>query len=236
VRNLVTAVVIGGSILLAKDACAQSSPEILRPALEQPASASRGAPTHALELGAAIGYAGAFGGFRRHERVQDVSGTGLGAVISIGARVTPFLSILWQGRYEEFDVSQSLTNGTGVRGVDSAVDFVGHLRASSRLDPWVSLGAGYHVVWASKTDRTQTETFEGIDLARLRVGIDLRTSHLLAIGPVFGIDLDTFPWHTLGDATSRIHDESLATYLFAGVQGRFDVGAYEKVKIKTASR
>jgi hypothetical protein len=66
----------------------------------------------------------------------------------------------------------------------------------------------------------------GLQLARAQVGLDVRVSRDVAIGPMIGGDIDLFIWRNPEGAAGNaaIPDKELSTFVFAGVQGRFDVG------------
>lgn len=91
-----------------------------------------------------------------------------------------------------------------------------------RLDPWVELGTGYRGFWETAEGQNALLT-HGFQLARARVGMDLRGSEALSIGPVIGADATLLLWQDGGQQVA-IADPRLSTFVFAGIQGRLDVG------------
>ena len=65
----------------------------------------------------------------------------------------------------------------------------------------------------------------GWEIARLQVGVDYRLDRAIAIAPVVGIDMTTFLTQSTsgGSGWQNISNPTVNSFLFAGVQGRFDV-------------
>ena len=75
----------------------------------------------------------------------------------------------------------------------------------------------------------------GFELARAELGLDVRLSRDVALGPLIGGDVNLF---TLRDpegprSDAMIPDKEVSPILFAGVQGRFDVGGRRVEKTGT---
>jgi hypothetical protein len=100
-----------------------------------------------------------------------------------------------------------------------------HLDPQVRVDPWLELGTGYRVLW-EPLPGADTVVTHGLQLGRARIGLDLR-GESVAIAPFIGADLTTFLWQDLG-SNEAIASPRLSTFVFAGIQGRLDVGG-EKV-------
>jgi hypothetical protein len=183
------------------------------------------APTpRSIEITVATGYMQAFG------RIRGASGYGLGDMkdgglsvdVSVGYRLNPRWHFSVLGEYEDF--------GGGVR--DSASDARSlvvtlsaayHLAPSLRWDPWLELGSGYRVLVETPTTGDVTSSY-GFEIARVMAGVDLRTSNSFAIGPLIGADVSTFVQQEIGSGDREaIHDPRLSTFVFAGLQGRFDL-------------
>jgi peptidoglycan-associated lipoprotein len=59
----------------------------------------------------------------------------------------------------------------------------------------------------------------------LKVGYDLRLSEDVAVAPIAGVDLNMFAWEKTSNAPSTaLSTAELATFVYVGVQGRFDMG------------
>lgn len=71
----------------------------------------------------------------------------------------------------------------------------------------------------------QTSMRHGFELASAKVGYDFRVSEDLALAPVVGADLNMFLWQTDNNTTSiALSKAQVATFVYAGLQGRFDIG------------
>jgi hypothetical protein len=64
----------------------------------------------------------------------------------------------------------------------------------------------------------------GLELGRVRVGLDMRVSREVAIAPVIGADATMFLWQDIGGSVSAIGTPTVSTFVFAGIQGRLGVG------------
>jgi hypothetical protein len=66
---------------------------------------------------------------------------------------------------------------------------------------------------------------QGVEWAKLQIGVDYRIDQAVAISPVVGADLTTF--FTQSTPTSNgftnTTNPTVNTFVFAGVQGRFDI-------------
>jgi hypothetical protein len=196
------------------------------------------APMGAFEIGVNAGYTQGFGDIAApganslttaDNHLQDIVDAGLAVGVNLGYRATPFLSVGVDGTYQEFNADDSLPiDGTHVRGFNTGVHVTGHFMPYERVDPWVSVGAGYRALFIVPPGPFQTEATTGFQLAKLQVGLDMKVNHDVAIGPMVGADLNMFVWQSSsGDLFSNntvIPDKKLNTFLFAGIQGRFDIG------------
>ncbi len=70
-----------------------------------------------------------------------------------------------------------------------------------------------------------THVMQGIDLARLQVGLDYRVSDRLAVAPVLGFAMTELLSERRPGASgySDVEDRKIGHFVFAGVSGRFDV-------------
>ena len=64
----------------------------------------------------------------------------------------------------------------------------------------------------------------GPKLMAARLGIHFRASEGVAIGPVIGADATVFTFQDTSSVQTNISDPRLSTFVFAGLQGRFNVG------------
>jgi hypothetical protein len=177
------------------------------------------APADAFEIKVGTGYTQGFGMLQAGVAMPDVAAAGVGVDIGLAERATPHLSFGVTGQYQELNA----VRGTGARGLTTGIDLTYHLRPTERVDPWLQIGPGYRFLWETSAT-TPTLVTHGFEIARVLVGADLRTGEDVALAPVIGGDLDLFLWQNQGSGTVKIADPRLSAFVFAGVQGRFDLG------------
>jgi hypothetical protein len=183
------------------------------------------APRNAFELGADVGYTQGFGAVYSDRSVRDFAGAGVGVGVGLGYRATPTFSIGATGQYQGLNANDQLARGTQVRGATAGLAATFHIAPYERADPWVSLGAGYRMLWEVPSDNTPTILTHGFELGKVELGVDLRPSESVAVAPMIGADLNMFNWRsTPGASSADIGNRGLSTFVFAGVRGRFDVG------------
>ena len=96
--------------------------------------------------------------------------------------------------------------------------------AGAPVDPWVSIGVGFRLLWQSSPDDATRRADEGVEPAIVMFGVDLRVSPNVAIGPFAGAALTVFTAHTReGDVARASPDPATAVFFDAGLQLRFDV-------------
>jgi hypothetical protein len=218
-----------GTILLSGAANAQ---EPSAPAKDEVSadstSSSRDLPAanRAVELTIGTGYAQGLGNVAtRQAKLTDV-GTAGGAVEgSVGYRLIPPLTLgvygsgAMFGRGDQVDSSANLYSATA--GVQADWHF---LPSAHDLDPWVSLGSGWRGYWIHADQGTTS--IQGLEMAKLRLGVDYRISPAVAISPVIGADLSLFLSQSnpaSNGSFSNISSPNVNTFVFAGLLGRFDV-------------
>jgi hypothetical protein len=189
------------------------------------------APSKAFELGVDGGYTQGFGRMQSGRGVGDVAGAGGTLGVNLGYRIDPRWSVAVNGRYEGFGSGQREPSGTTVRGASAGIQGTYHTAPWSRLDPYLSFGAGYRALMETPQGKAPTTVTHGFELARVELGLDLRASENVSISPVLGADLNMFMWRTGGGAeTASLTDRGVSTFVFAGVKGRFDFGGSREAK------
>jgi hypothetical protein len=176
----------------------------------------------AIELQLNTGYAQTFGPSLDVNLAPDrnISGGGLGAGLGIAYRANPFFSFGLTGGYSQVGGEEDAS----IRGATVGVDATVHTTPYSRLDPFISMGSGYKAAWSSATGRDDI-TFHGFQIARINVGLDVRVNDSIAVAPMVGGDLSTFMWRNEdGGGNERIENMRVNPSVFAGVNGRFDLG------------
>jgi hypothetical protein len=90
-----------------------------------------------------------------------------------------------------------------------------------KLDPWVDLSSGYRMLWENDVGRTSSVMTHGLQLARARIGFDYHEGGM-GVGPLVGADANLFLWQE-SDGTRSIASPRVSVFVFAGVQGRWDI-------------
>jgi hypothetical protein len=181
---------------------------------------------NAFEIGVATGYTqggGKLGG--NMASLEDVSGPGGAVEVDLGYRILPRLSIGAYGTFSKFDRGDNLANDTDVLGATAGLQAVVHARPDRSVDPWVSLGTGWKGLWLDPPTGKAT-SLQGLELARLQLGVDYRVSKDVAIAPVIGGSLSMFVSQDsdMTNELTEITDKKVNFTGFAGLSGRFDLG------------
>jgi hypothetical protein len=196
------------------------------------------AATNAVELTVGAGYAQGFGDIGTNQpTLTDVAEPGGAVQIGVGYRIIPQLTLglygsgAMFGRGDRVDSSTNLYSAAG--GVQADWHF---LPARYEFDPWVSLGTGWRGYWIHGNQGTSS--LQGLELAKLQVGVDSRLARTIAISPVVGADLSMFLSQSTpaSDSFSNITDPKVNTFAFAGVMGRFDIPVGAQGSSEVAAR
>jgi hypothetical protein len=180
-------------------------------------------PGH-LELGVGTGFVRghgpAAGGMMPD--LQDLAGDGGTVRLDVGWRIDP----RWMaGTYAELGRLASGDHGTdGMTSVAAGIQGQLHLAPAARLDPWIGLGAGWRGLWLEHA-AGGTHAMQGLDLARVQLGLDYRVSERLAVAPTLGLAVTQVLSEKAPGASgySDVEDRKTGHLVFAGLSGRFDV-------------
>ncbi len=189
-------------------------------------SGSLAAPTQALELKVAGGYTQGFGMIMPGVGMPSVAGAGVGGNAELDYRMGPHASVGVQGQYQEFTSEQNSAS----RGLAGNIGFTYHGAPYQRADPWFRFGSGYRLLWSVNPigpngNTLPTTLVHGFELGALNLGIDLRLNEGIAISPMIGADLNLFVWENADGINRALSSAQVATFVFAGLQGRFDAGS-----------
>jgi hypothetical protein len=182
------------------------------------------APANAFEIAVAAGYmqgVGPISGGMQH--VENISRGGAAFELDAMYRINPTFAV---GAYSSLSKYATEINlHTDVLGATAGIQAVAHLRPEHSMDPWVSLGTGWHGLWQSP-DSGKNTSLQGLELARLQLGVDYRVSENVAIAPMIGGSLNFFVAEDSSMSTgyTEIADKRVHFVGFAGIAGRFDVG------------
>ncbi len=176
-----------------------------------------------LELGVTAGFTRghgpAAGGMMPD--LQDLAGNGASIQVDVGWRVDARWLV---GTYVELGRLAAGDEGTdGMTSAAAGLQAQLHLAPAARLDPWIGLGAGWRGLWLDHG--AGTHVLQGLDLARIQLGLDYRVSDRLAIAPTLGLAVTQLLSEKPPGASryTDIEDRRTGHFLFAGLRGRFDV-------------
>jgi hypothetical protein len=178
------------------------------------------APTDAFELKVGAGYTQGFGTILPGVGIPHVAGAGVGVAVDADVRVNPHWSAGLQAEYQEFASELN----TAARGLVGNLGATYHASPYTTADPWLRIGAGYRMLWSVDPPGLPTTMIHGFEIAKLTVGYDLRLSGGVAIAPVIGGDVNVFVWETANGASASLGPAQWGSFVFAGLQGRFDAG------------
>jgi hypothetical protein len=193
------------------------------PPAETPPGRGIPAPSDALELLVGGGYAQGFGNVKSGLGLPEVATPGAAFNLGIGYRIDPRWAVLWQGGYAELTAERA----SAARSFTTGLALQYHVNPMHRVDPWLSVGVGYRFFVEQPAVGPNLLT-HGFQLGRLEAGIDFRTGDNIAFGPMIGADATVFLFQDIPNAQTNIPDPRLSTFVFAGLQGRFDVGGSTK--------
>jgi hypothetical protein len=175
-----------------------------------------------LEIAVGTGYTrglGSAGG--RMPGLQHLAGDGGALRLEIGWRIDPRWMI---GVYQEGALFAAGHEGTdGMTASAAGVQGQFHVRPLAALDPWIGVGFGWRGLWLDHG--MGTHSMQGLDLARLQVGVDYRVSPRFSLAPVVGVSATEILKEKRPGATSyaNVSDRKVSAFVFAGLSGRMDI-------------
>jgi len=192
------------------------------------------APRRAFELGISTGYTQPFGELSEGRPIADVVDQGIGFGIDLGYRFSPRWSLGLDATYHESKADDLIRSTTNVRGGTAGIKATYHLAPYERIDPYVALGTGYRMLWRVN-EVSPDLTTHGFELGKLQLGLDVRASKDIAVGPFVGADINMFTWNNLEGPAGNVAVQArrVSSFFYAGVQGRFDLGGTREVARET---
>ncbi len=178
------------------------------------------APVNAFELRLNAGYTQGFGLAAPGLGMPSVAGAGVNGTLDLDYRANPFISLGVEGEYEEFVSEQN----TAARGFVGNIGVTFHGAPLFRGDPYLRFGAGYRQLWSVNPPAAPSTTLIGFEAGRLTLGYDVRVSPGFAIAPQIGADVNLFVWQYAAGNYTTLPSVAVATFIYAGLQGRFDMG------------
>jgi hypothetical protein len=209
-----------GSSTVAGVASAQEPDQVSRAGDQHLAPANK-----AVELTISTGYEQGLGNLVSGQpSLTDLGQAGGAVELGVGFRVVPQLTLGVYGSGGMFSRGDAVDGSTNLYTATAGLKADWHfLPAYQLLDPWISLGTGWRGYWVN--DSQGTSSTQGWEIARLQVGLDYRVDQAIAIGPVLGADVSTFFTQAVptSDGFQKISSPQASTFLFAGIEGRFDI-------------
>jgi hypothetical protein len=183
------------------------------------------APRGALEIGLGAGYVQGAGRIGESQAaVQDVAGPGAMAEIHLGYRATPRLAIGAYGSYSRSRAGMLLPAGSDVIGVTAGLYAEWHVRPSRAVDQWIGVASGLRGLWLVPTVGKRT-TYKGWELFQLQLGLDIRFTPAISVGPVIGASVNMFLTQDgpQTGAYQKVSDPGASVFVFGGLRARFDL-------------
>ncbi len=181
-------------------------------------------PNNSIELSLGLGYGQGLGPVGSEvPRLQEFGNAGSTLQLDMGWRIDPNFMVGGYGEASLFD-GGSLLSSDHATTLAAGIQGQYHVMPGRKYDPWVGVGFGWRGYWASRSN-IGTHKLQGLDLARVRVGLDYRVSPTVAVGPVFGITLTDFLSEKRPGASgyADTNDRKLNTFVFGGLAGRFNL-------------
>jgi hypothetical protein len=206
---------------------ALAGPALAAEPAEGEAGLDRAVPTvvPALEITIAGGYSQGVGAIGdQMDRVQDLSGAGSLGELKLGYRPIAPLALGVFGSCARHGTGDKVTMSATATSATAGVYADWHVRPQRALDPWVGLATGWRGLWVLP-DQGKSTSLQGLEIARLQVGLDYRITPRIAIAPVVGASLSVF---LTQDAPTTTGFESIAGpspsfFFFGGLLARFDL-------------
>ena len=125
------------------------------------------------------------------QHVEDISRAGGTVELDAMYRINPTFAVGAYGSFSKYATGDHISDQSDVLGATAGFDAAAHLRPTSSVDPWLSLGTGWRGLWLSPQTGKNT-SLQGLELARLQLGVDYRVTKDVAISPVIGGSLNMF--------------------------------------------
>jgi len=203
------AVVLAAMALLAKPTRAQEG------SVSVPFAARESHETNALEIALGLGSAQGYG--KTESNGPTLDNLGVGADVSVGWRINPRWMV---GAYGSSALYATQSGDVSTLGASAGVQANYHFASAVR--PWVGVGAGWHGYWISH-DGVRS-SYQGVDLARLQLGVEVPLTPSFSLEPFLGVTLATFAAQKApAGAASDDRSRSLSVFVLAGAMARFDL-------------
>src|SRR5438105_14264588 len=183
-----------------------------------------GAPGSAWEIGLGFGYSQGVGDIGGNSpTLTDLTHGGGEVQLSLGYRINPNWLVGIYGTGGKYSLGNLTASDSEVWSATAGVQANYHVLPGEQWDPWIGLGAGWRGHWISKPGATDSR--QGLDLARLQVGVDYRLRREFSVSPYVGASATMFLTQSLSQQSgfSNVPDPSVNFFFAGGLMGRFDV-------------
>ena len=170
-------------------------------------------------------------------KVSDISNAGVGVELDLGYRAMPSVVFGIFGTATEYSTQEIVLRTTDIRSVTAGIQGQYFFRPYKVVNPWVGLASAWRGYWVVP-DVGGITSRQGWELARVQLGVDLRASREISVGPFISGAMDIFFTEKFPRLDSRNLDGTPVAWFFsAGILGRFDVaGSYHMKGESVASR
>jgi hypothetical protein len=173
----------------------------------------------------ATGYAQGFGDVGANRpSVQDTAKAGGALQLGVGYRLIPQLTLGAYGTGSIYDRGGQVSDSARLYSATAGVQADWHfLPGGHEFDPFITLGTGWRGYWIKEDQGTTS--LQGLEIAKLQLGVDYRMDRAIAISPLIGADLSTFLTQNTpsSDGFRKVDSPKVDSFIFAGIQGRFDI-------------
>jgi hypothetical protein len=234
-RKWMSAAIAASGVLVTSAASAQEKDQATS-AREQ-RSRELAPATHDVELTVGTGYQQGFGNIAGgRPSLLDLGQAGGAIQVGVGYRLLPQLTLGVYGTGAMFARGGQVDSSSNIYSTSAGVQADWHfLPARNEFDPWVSLGTGWRGYWIDADQGTTS--IQGLEMAKLQIGVDYRITRAVSISPVIGADMSLFLSESTpsSDGFRNIASPNVNTFLSAGILGRFDIPT-ESSESEVASR
>jgi peptidoglycan-associated lipoprotein len=180
-------------------------------------------PNDAAEVKLGTGFTQGFGNLAPGRGIDRVAGPGIAVTANIDYRFNPTWSLGVESQFQSFEEAENNSS----RGLFANLGPTYHFQPLFRGSPWLRLATGYRLLWENTPSGIQGLSVlrHGLQPIAAKVGYDIRVSRDLAFAPVIGSDVNVFLFEgRAGRATPAMSSGQVATFLYAGLEGRFTIG------------
>lgn len=179
---------------------------------------------NAFEFALGFGYAQGVGSVGSNApSLTDSGSAGVSVEADFGWRIDPNWLVGLYGTVAWLSNGDRAGNAENNWTVAAGIQGNYHFLPGEGIDPWIGLGAGWRGYFTRRP--VGTDARDGIDFARLQVGVDFPVTNGFTIAPYVGATATIFLTQELAQQTSfsNISNPKVNVFFNAGFMGRFDL-------------